>query len=295
MKASAPGPAAVGGGVVAAGWDAAFDALPRSLFLPELVWAFEAEGHAVAVDRVEEPLVWREAAESDQPVITQWDNGRHRGRAPGRTPTSSASAPPLVAAMLAALDVAPGMRVLEVGTGTGWNAGLLAHRLGQENVTTVEVDERVARAARRSLEGVGLHPRVVTGDGALGVPDAAPYDRIIATCGMRRIPAAWLAQLRPGGVVLATWGTAFSSTDALVRAHRPRGRHGHRAVPVAGGVHEVTRRRRRERRGEAAPLPAGPPDRRHHQHGLATGRHLAPVPVRRGTVDAGGRTRGPGP
>ncbi|MEO3750347.1 methyltransferase domain-containing protein [Streptomyces sp. B6B3] len=199
-------------------WEAAFRGLPRAAFLPDLIWPFDADsGTAAAVNRRTDPDAWQAAARSDAPIVTQWDDGAHDGEAPGETPTSSASAPPLVAAMLADLDVCPGMRVLEIGTGTGWNAALLAHRLGDDNVVTVEVDPEVAADARRALAKAGRRPLVVTGDGALGVPDGAPYDRVIATCGMRRIPAEWLRQLRPGGVILAPWGTSYSSHDALVR------------------------------------------------------------------------------
>lgn len=84
-------------------------------------------------------------------------------------------------------------------------------------MTTVEVDARVAEAARQALAAAGLRPRVVTGDGAKGVPDRAPYDRIVATCGLRRIPGEWVEQVRPGGVILAPWGTDFGPRDALVR------------------------------------------------------------------------------
>ncbi|MGP4110166.1 methyltransferase domain-containing protein [Streptomyces sp. 4N509B] len=206
-------------------WEAAFREVPRSRFLPDLIWPFDAAtGTATeAVHRAADPAAWGEAAASDAPIVTQWDDGHHEGDAPGELATSSASAPSLVAGMLADLDVEPGMRVLEVGTGTGWNAALLAHRLGEENVVTVEVDPDVAEQARANLANlanpkrVRAAPRVVTGDGFEGWPDGAPYDRVIVTCGMRRIPAAWIEQTRPGGVILVPWGTRYVAHDALAR------------------------------------------------------------------------------
>ncbi|GAA2668228.1 hypothetical protein GCM10010400_31360 [Streptomyces aculeolatus] len=109
------------------------------------------------------------------------------------------------------------MKVLEIGTGTGWNAGLLAHRLGARNVVTVDIDENVATAARTKLYAQRLHPTVVACDGLGGDPPGAPYDRLIATCALRTVPTAWIEQVRPGGIILAPWGTPFSNRDALVR------------------------------------------------------------------------------
>jgi protein-L-isoaspartate O-methyltransferase len=199
-------------------WEAAFRGLPRPLFLPELIWPFDGDvGAANGVHRETNPAAWQAAADSDAPIITQWDDGEHQGEEPGELPTSSASAPSLVASMLADLDVHPGMRALEIGTGTGWNAALMAHRLGDEAVVTVEVDPDVAEQARVSLKRARRDVRVITGDGAEGWPAAALYDRVIATCGLRRIPAAWLEQTRAGGIILVPWGSDYSTHDALVR------------------------------------------------------------------------------
>lgn len=199
-------------------WAPAFEAVPRAAFLPELVWPHDMRTRTSRpVDRRTDPAEWERTAHANVPVTTQWDDGAHDGPDPGRLPTSSASMPSLVARMLAALDVFPGARVLEIGTGTGWNAGLLAARLGDERVVSVEIDEAVAARARAALRGVGLHPRVVCRDGRDGWPDGAPYDRVIVTAGVREVPTAWLEQTRPGGLVLIPWGTHYGNEDALVR------------------------------------------------------------------------------
>jgi SAM-dependent methyltransferase len=109
------------------------------------------------------------------------------------------------------------MRVLDVGTGTGETAGALTHRLGPGKVTTVEVDGTVSAAARERLCRHGLYPEVVVGDGFEGHSDSAPYDRVLATVGIRQVPPAWIAQTRPGGVILAPWGTCYGNGDAVVR------------------------------------------------------------------------------
>ncbi|MEU1508742.1 methyltransferase domain-containing protein [Kitasatospora sp. NPDC005748] len=199
-------------------WVPAFDAAPRSLFLPDLIWAYDmAVGTAQPVDRVADGPAWLAAAAADIPVVTQWDDGRHTGREPGAVATSSASMPSLVATMLDDLEVEPGMRVLEQGTGTGWNAALLAHRLGDANVVTIEIDPEVSARARTALERAGYRPGTVCADGRGGWRPSAPYDRIIATYGLRRIPYAWIEQTRVGGLVLAPFGTHYSNADALVR------------------------------------------------------------------------------
>ena len=107
-----------------------------------------------------------------------------------------------MALMLEALEIDDGQTVLEIGTGTGYNAALLSHRLGSGRVTTVEVDPAVAEAARLALLAGGYTPTLVVGDGVAGHPDGAPYDRIVATCSAATIPPPWVAQLRPGGMLL---------------------------------------------------------------------------------------------
>ncbi|WP_432013675.1 methyltransferase domain-containing protein [Streptomyces cucumeris] len=199
-------------------WAPAFEAVPRSAFLPDLIWPHDMEtGQSLAVDKASDPKMWQGYADSNIPIVTQWDDGRHSDSAPGQEPTSSASMPSVVFSMLRALDVLPGSRVLEVGTGTGWNAALLAHRLGEANVITVEVDEAVAASARAALGRFGLPAKVVHGDGFQGYPEGVPYDRIIATCGLRSIPFAWVEQSRPDGVIVAPWGTHFTHQDAVAR------------------------------------------------------------------------------
>ncbi|MEV0039435.1 methyltransferase domain-containing protein [Streptomyces sp. NPDC050804] len=208
----------LGRGALAPEWTDVFKAVPRSLFLPDVFWAYDTTtGHSEHVARGDDPVGWERAAYRDVPLVTQWDDGRHTGTEPGFTGTSSASMPSVVASMLGDLEVSEGMRVLEVGTGTGWNAGLLAHRLGGENVVSVEIDPAVAARASNALKRAGLTPLVIEGDGRDGWAPGAPYDRVIVTAGVRVIPPRWLEQTRPGGVILAPWGTHYSNQDALVR------------------------------------------------------------------------------
>lgn len=213
------GRALMAAGALPPGWAPAFAAVPRSAFLPDLMWPFDmAAGRSVPVSKTDAPDRWWECADgADMPIVTQWDDGTHTGPEPGQTPTSSASMPSVVFRMLQDLDLHPGHKALEIGTATGWNAALMAHRTGPGNVVTMEVDATVAAAARATAERLGLPVRVVHGDGARGFPEAAPYDRIIATCGLRALPYAWVEQCRPGGVIVAPWGTDYGNGDAVAR------------------------------------------------------------------------------
>ncbi|TVL92007.1 methyltransferase, FxLD system [Streptomyces sp. SAJ15] len=114
---------------------------------------------------------------------------------------SCASQPDIVALMLDQLQAQPGHTVLELGAGTGYNAGLLGHIVGETgHVTTIDVDQDLVDGARAHLSAAGIeNVDVLLGDGALGHSQGAPYDRIIATVGAHGIPHAWMDQLTPGG------------------------------------------------------------------------------------------------
>jgi len=115
------------------------------------------------------------------------------------------SQPYVVAYMTEQLDVKPSHRVLEVGTGSGYQAAVLAHLCAE--VVTVERYRTLAEVARRRLETLGLkNLRVVVGDGLTGVPEHAPYDRIIVTAAAERIPEALVDELSEGGIMILPVG-----------------------------------------------------------------------------------------
>ncbi|MFJ4920950.1 methyltransferase domain-containing protein [Streptomyces sp. NPDC088725] len=176
----------------------AMEAVPRQLFAPDRLWRWNGDGYA-PLDREAAAEQW--AAEiygrPHDPAVTQVTAGR---------PTSSLSAPSIVADMLDSLLLEPGQRVLELGTGTGWNAALLARRAGPGLVHSVENDPGLAEAAAERLGRAGAGVTVHTGDGTDGRPGEGPYDRVQATFAVEDIPWAWVAQTRPGGRIGAPWG-----------------------------------------------------------------------------------------
>ncbi|WP_084210615.1 methyltransferase domain-containing protein [Pseudonocardia acaciae] len=201
-------------------WRAAFEQVPRHEFIPGTVWQVSeaAGGRLLPLRRDTDPDTWSKLAYRNEPVHTQVDDGNPPVEG-GWEVTSSTSAPSVVATMLHALDAEPGMRVLEIGAGTGWNAALLAWKVGAENVTTVEIDAQLVIQARGSLAAAGLGKvTVVTGDGTLGYPDAAPYDRVIATVGIREVPYAWVAQTAPGGRLVAPLYNSYHQPGLLTLA-----------------------------------------------------------------------------
>ena len=164
--------------------DAAFAAAPRERFLPEDQRRFAALDRPV-------PIGWRQTN----------------------------SQPTTVRAMLSLLDVRPGQDVLDVGCGSGWTTGLLAHLVGRSGtVVGVEIVPELVAFGRANLAPLGLaQARIEPAlDDVLGLPDEAPYDRILVSAEALSLPTTLVEQLREGGVLV---------------------------VPVNGWMHEVRRTR----------------------------------------------------
>lgn len=160
----------------------AFSEVPREIFLPA----------SVPIQRVY----------SDDAIVVKWDENN--------SPSSSSSQPILMADMLEALRLEPGLRVLEIGAGVGYNAALMAHWVGDGSlVTTVDLDPAMVEVARANLQELARltgknfdRVKVEAADGSAGYPPDAPYDRIIVTVQQWEIAPAWVEQLRVGGILL---------------------------------------------------------------------------------------------
>jgi protein-L-isoaspartate(D-aspartate) O-methyltransferase len=151
--------------------EAAFRAVPRHLFLPRL------------------PL---EQVYADEAIPTKHRDG---------VAISSSSQPAMMAVMLEQLALEPGHSVLEIGAGTGYNAALIAHIVGEAGrVVTIDIDQDLVDDARAHLDAAGFQRvQVLCADGGFGCAEAGPYDRIILTVGAEEITPAWREQLKPDG------------------------------------------------------------------------------------------------
>jgi protein-L-isoaspartate(D-aspartate) O-methyltransferase len=133
---------------------------------------------------------------------------------------SSASQPSYVLSLVQWLDVKPGNRVLDIGSGCGWLSAVMAWLVGPLGaVTGVEILPGLAAASRRNLEGVG-NVEIITGDGMAGYAPRAPYDRIIATAGMPIIPGALAAQTAPGARLVLPIATGEATRCAVTLFER---------------------------------------------------------------------------
>jgi protein-L-isoaspartate(D-aspartate) O-methyltransferase len=158
--------------------EAAFRAVPRHLFLPGVPLAKVYGDTSIATKTVGDQMI------------------------------SSSSQPSMMAIMLEQLQLQPGHHVLEIGAGTGYNAALIAHVVGDRGkVVTIDIDDDIADAARAHLSAAGYTQAIVLcGDGGNGYAAEAPYDRIIVTVGADDIPPAWRDQLRPDGRLVVPLG-----------------------------------------------------------------------------------------
>ena len=142
------------------------------------------------------------------------------------------SQPFIVAFMTDLLDVRPDHRVLEVGTGCGYQAAVLAELA--QRVETIEVVPELARRARATLLDLGYRNIVVhEGDGHAGLPDLAPFDRIIVTAAPAAVPPALLEQLAPNGRLVIPVGAHFDQHLSIIDKDEAGRLHERRTIGVA--------------------------------------------------------------
>lgn len=185
----------------------AFESIPRHLFLPSFYYGRDLYSQ-VSGQPPNDGLL--DIVYANHALVTR--NGTDG------EPPSSSSTPSLMAKMLEALDLEPGMRVLEIGAGTGYNAALIASITGGP-VHTIEAGKTAACDAQRVLSEMGLDDQITVlhRDGYLGDVQSPGWDRIIVTCGIAGIPPAWLRQLSPTGVILAP--IAFSGAHPIMSSN----------------------------------------------------------------------------
>ncbi|MFC9680021.1 ATP-grasp peptide maturase system methyltransferase [Streptomyces sp. NPDC056948] len=217
-------------------WKRAAAAVPRHEFLRGGYFRTVDGSAPTAWESVREGEAgWLDGCYADESLVTQIagtivpDNIRGQIT---REPTSSSTLPSLVLRMLESLQVEDGHQVLEIGTGTGYSTAVLCARLGEDNVTSIEYDGDVAARAQTALGRLEMYPTLVTGDGLRGHGGGAPYGRVIATCGVRTVPPAWIEQTRTGGLILASIGGWLGSSElARLTVHED----GTASGPLLGG------------------------------------------------------------
>lgn len=174
--------------------EAAFRAIPRHLFLPNV------------------PM---EEAYTNRAIVHKQIEGKW---------VSSSSQPSIMAIMLEQLDLRPGHKVLEIGAGTGYNASLMAHIVGETGqIVTIDIDEDIVQFAREHIGAAGYsNVKAITADGGFGFPEDALYDRIILSVSSPDITPAWWEQLIIGGrlvmplqIVLSQGSVAFEKHSAF--------------------------------------------------------------------------------
>jgi protein-L-isoaspartate(D-aspartate) O-methyltransferase len=158
---------------------------------PAVIEAFATVPRHVFLPGIDPTIAYR-----DDAIVTKRD-------ATGQ-PISSSSQPAIMAIMLDQLGLRPGLRVLEIGAGTGYNAALMSHLVEPSgSVTALDIDADLVAAARANLDRAGYPDvTVVCADGAEGYPAGAPYDRVIATVGVWDLAPAWLDHLNPDGRIV---------------------------------------------------------------------------------------------
>ncbi len=247
-------------------WYPVIASVPRHTFVPRW-WVRVAPGplwHDAweLRDGPAEPDAWMNDAYADKSLITQVGE-QHADHAspsdkPTGQPTSSATLPGLLVQMYRHAMIGDGMDVLDVGAGSGYGTALLAARLGDTHVTSIDVDDHLAEAAAERLSAAGMHPKVHTCDASGELPGS--YDRIISTVAVRPIPASWLAALRPGGRLVTT----LTGTSLIITADKTPdgGAAGRTEWDRAGFTHIV---------GRDPPGPAQELDHRVRVHVRRTG------------------------
>lgn len=182
---------------------------------------------------------WQHLSSDDRATREAWAAGVYSNTAlvtalHRSEPVSSSSQPSLMVRMLESLALQDGDRVLEIGTGAGYNAALLAHRLTDKQVYSVDVDAELVEPTRERLGLLGLRPALDVRDGAQGWATHAPYDRIVATCSVRSVPWAWAEQLVHGGRALVDVKVGAGAGN-LVLLHRKPDRLEGRFLPRWAG------------------------------------------------------------
>ncbi|MEU2899288.1 protein-L-isoaspartate(D-aspartate) O-methyltransferase [Streptomyces sp. NPDC001273] len=184
-------------------WHEPLATTPRHVFVPR--WWDGADGRWELRIGASDSKAWMRAAYSDRTLVTRVGPVHADDAPPGAVregmPTSSSTLPGLVIQMFRHAVIADTSRVL-VTTGSAYGTALACRRLGEQRVTSVDIDPGLVATARQRLDALGLRPDVAVHDITGELP--GEYDRIISTVSVRPVPTSWLSALRPGGRLVTT-------------------------------------------------------------------------------------------
>jgi len=131
------------------------------------------------------------------------------------------SQPRVVSRMSEWLDVHDGQKILEIGTGSGWQTAILSYLVGTGTVYSIDIHSSLVKFARENLEKLGIdNAHVILGDGSVGYSKESPYDRIIITAACSEIPLPLFDQLSEDGLIIAPVGDSFQSLILLQKTSK---------------------------------------------------------------------------
>ncbi|MGW4490861.1 methyltransferase domain-containing protein [Streptomyces sp. NPDC004376] len=221
-------------------WHQPLATTPRHLFVPRWWATTRSAGQDLweLRDGASDPEAWLRDVYADTTLVTRVGTlhadhaevGQALTRRRERRSTSSSTLPSLVLMMYRAAWIADTSRLL-VTCGSGYGTALACARLGDEQVTSVDIDPYLVQAARKRLAEAGHQPRVEVGDLTGDLPEGS-YDRIVSTVSVRAVPISWLAALAPGGRLVTT----IADTGLIIVADKTAegGAVGHVAREAAG-------------------------------------------------------------
>lgn len=198
-------------------WRPLVASVPRHVFIPRW-WQWSDPGGWTVCDGQTDEQRWMDVAYCDRTLITRLGpaHADHAlpGDHPSGRPTSSATQPGLVLQMYRHAGITDRADILDVGTGSGYGCALLARRLGDRHVASVDVDDYQVEAAVERLATIGLHPDLMVCDATGPLPGS--YDRIVSMMSVAPLPASWLAALRPCGRLV----TVLAGTGLIITADK---------------------------------------------------------------------------
>jgi len=176
------------------------------------------------------PLSYKEEAYEDKPISI--------------IKNQTISQPSVVSRMTEWLDIKEGQKILEIGTGSGWQTAILAYLVGNGKIYSLERHVELAEFAKKNLDKLGIsNVKVILKDGSFGLQEESPFDRIIITAACKKIPDTLIEQLSIGGLLIAPVGGYPQSLVLLKKTNQGifeiKNQPGYVFVPLLGKIDEV--------------------------------------------------------